>query len=289
MGEVVTGLRLLVEGQRWVARHGRDWRFGMLPALITLAGYAVALVALVVWGDDLVAWATPFAAHWPSLWRGAFRDLLTAVVVGGGLLLAVVSFTAVALLVGGPFYEALAERVEAAEGGAPEAPERPWWRELWIGLRDAVRVLIRVAAFGVVLFALGFVPVLGQTAVPVAGFCVSGYFLVLELAAVAFQRRDVPVKEQLRLLRGHLPMVLGFGVPLVLAFLVPVAAVVLMPGAVAGATLLVRALLPATAAVPAQAGAVPPAPGREARPGSAEPAPWTRDSGSPTDPRRQVM
>jgi CysZ protein len=264
MGEVGTGLRLLFEGQRWMARHGRDWRFGMLPALVTLVGYVAALVVLVLWADDLVVWATPFAAHWSAPWQGLFRDLLTAVLVGGGLLLSVVSFTAVALLVGQPFYEALAGRVEAAEGGAPAGPERPWWRELWIGVRDGVRVLLRVAAFGVVLFALGFVPVLGQTAVPVAGFCVSGFFLVLELAAVAFQRRDVPLKEQLRLLRGHLPMVLGFGVPLVLAFLVPVVAVALMPGAVAGATLLVRRLLPAGdagAAVPPQSGAPAPAEG----------------------------
>jgi len=283
MGELVTGLRLLVEGQRWMARHGRDWRFGMLPALITLLGYAAAVTALVLWADDFAAWATPFAGHWAAPWRGLFRDLLTAVLIGGGLLLAVVSFTAVTLLVGQPFYEALAERVEDAEGGAPEPRRRPWWRELWIGVRDGLRVLMRVAAFGVVLFALGFVPVLGQTVVPVIGFCVSGFFLVQELAAVAFQRRDVPLTAQLRLLRAHLPMVLGFGVPLVVAFLVPVAAVVLMPGAVAGATLLVRALLPADAADPAvppqartaQGGsphAAPPA-GRLRRPGAGSPPP----------------
>jgi len=250
MRDATRGLRLLFEGQRWAVRHGRDWRFGMIPALITFAGYAAALVALAVWADDLSAWATPFADHWASPWAGLFRGLLTAVLFGGGLLLAVISFTAVTLLVGQPFYETVAERVDRAEGGAPEGPERSLWRELWISARDSVRVLLWVAVFGVVLFAAGFLPVVGQTVVPAIGFCVSGFFLTLELAGVALQRREVPLRARIRLLRGRLPLVLGFGVPLVLAFLLPLVAVVLMPGAVAGATLLARELAPAPAAPP---------------------------------------
>lgn len=234
----------MADGQRWAIRHGRDWRFGMVPALLTLVGYAAALVVLALWGADFVDWATPFADHWASPWPGLFRGLLTALLFGGGLLLALISFTAVTLLVGQPFYETLAERVDRAEGGAPEPPDRSLWRELWISAVDSLRVLVRVAAFGIVLFAAGFLPFVGQTVVPVIGFCVSGYFLTLELSGVAFQRRDVPILERIRLLRRRLPLALGFGVPLVLAFLVPFVAVVLMPGAVAGATLLARELAP---------------------------------------------
>ncbi|MFE2432838.1 EI24 domain-containing protein [Streptomyces sp. NPDC059373] len=244
MRDLAAGIRHLAGGQRWVLRHGRWFGFGLLPALITLVGYAAALVVLALWADDATAWATPFADGWSSPWQGLFRGLLTVVVFGGGLLIAVISFTAVTLLVGQPFYESLAERVDETEGGAPDAPELPWWRELWLSARDSVRVLLRVAAFGIALFALGFIPFVGQTVVPVVGFCVSGFFLALELTAVAFQRRAVPLRERLRLLRGRLMLTLGFGVPLVLLFLVPLVAVFAMPGAVAGATLLVRDLLP---------------------------------------------
>ncbi|MBY8877631.1 EI24 domain-containing protein [Actinacidiphila acidipaludis] len=244
MRDLIRGMRLLAEGQRWAIRHGRDWRFGMIPAVLTLVGYAAALVVLALWGVDFVGWATPFADHWASPWAGLFRGLLTALLFGGGLLVAVISFTAVTLLVGQPFYEALAERVDRAEGGAPEPPDRSLWRELWISAVDSLYVLVRVAAFGIVLFAAGFLPVVGQTVVPVIGFCVSGFFLAVELSSVAFQRRDVPMPARVRLLRGRLPLALGFGVPLVLAFLVPFVAVLLMPGAVAGATLLARECVP---------------------------------------------
>lgn len=109
---------------------------------------------------------------------------------------------------------------------------------------------MRVALYGVLLFALGFVPVLGQTVVPALGFCVSGYFLAEELTAVALQRRGLVLKDRLVLLRGRRMMVLGFGVPLALSFLVPFVAVFLMPGAVAGATLLVRDLTAAPVPAP---------------------------------------
>ncbi|WP_435970287.1 EI24 domain-containing protein [Streptomyces sp. Qhu_M48] len=242
MRDLGVGFKYLVQGQKWVGRHGRWFGFGLLPGLVTLVLYAGALVGLGYGADDLAAWATPFADDWTSPWIDILRGTLTALVVALGLFLAVITFTAVTLLVGQPFYESLSEEVDRSEGG--EVPESglPLWRELWISARDSLRVLLRVAFYGILLFACGFIPVVGQTVVPVVGFCVSGFFLTEELAAVALQRRGVELKERLRLLRGRRLAVLGFGVPLTLAFLVPFVAVLLMPGAVAGATLMARDL-----------------------------------------------
>ncbi|MYS11294.1 hypothetical protein GTW71_33810 [Streptomyces sp. SID6041] len=242
MRDLGVGFGYLVKGQKWVATHGRWFGFGLLPGLVTLVLYAGALVGLGYGADDLVSWITPFADDWSSPWLTAFRGALTALVFAFGLFLAVITFTAVTLLVGQPFYESLSEEVDRTEGG--EVPESglPLWRELWISARDSLRVLVRVAFYGILLFACGFIPVVGQTVVPVLGFCVSGFFLAEELTAVAFQRRGVELKERLTLLRGRRLAVLGFGVPLTLAFIVPFVAVFLMPGAVAGATLMAREL-----------------------------------------------
>ncbi|MER8066840.1 EI24 domain-containing protein [Streptomyces sp. NPDC094034] len=242
MHDLGAGFGYLMKGQRWVAGHGRWFGFGLLPGLVTLVLYVGALVGLGYGADNLTAWATPFADDWSSPWLGLFRGSLTVLVFALGLFLAVITFTAVTLLVGQPFYESLSEEVDRAEGG--EVPESglSLWRELWISARDSLRILVRVALYGVLLFALGFLPVVGQTVIPVLGFCVSGFFLAEELTAVALQRRGVELKERLRLLRGRRMLTLGFGVPLTLAFLVPLVAVFLMPGAVAGATLMVREL-----------------------------------------------
>ncbi|MEU6892031.1 EI24 domain-containing protein [Streptomyces sp. NPDC046557] len=248
MGDLVGGFRYLLAGQRWVFGNGRWLGFGLLPGLVSLVLYAGALVGLGFGADDLTAWATPFADHWSAPWLGLFRGFLTALVFALGLFLAVITFTAVTLLIGQPFYESLSEQVDRTEGGEVPESGRGLWRDLWISGRDSVRLLLRVALYGVPLFVLGFVPVIGQTVVPVMGFCVSGYFLTQELTSVALQRRRVDLDEQLALLRGRRALALGFGVPLVLAFLVPLVAVFLMPGAVAGATLMARHLVGADSA-----------------------------------------
>ncbi|MFK0295907.1 EI24 domain-containing protein [Streptomyces sp. NPDC090442] len=247
MRDLVAGVRYLGRGVRWAARNGRWWGFGLIPALIALVLYAGALFTLTLESGDLAAWATPFADGWGSPWQGLLRGLFVALLLAGGLALSVLTFTAVTLLIGDPFYESLSERVEEGAGGCPPGPDRPLWRELGIALRDMAHVLLRAAAFGVLFFALGFLPVVGQTVVPVVGTCVTGFFLTVELTTVAMQRRDIPVRARLRLLRGRWGLAVGFGAPLVLLFLIPLAAVVLTPGAVAGATLLVRDLVPAGA------------------------------------------
>lgn len=242
MGDLAAGMRYLGRGQRWVAGHGRWLGFGLLPALVTFVLEAAALTALALWADDIATWATPFADGWGSPWQTVLRALFAALLWLAAVLLAVLTFTAVTLLIGDPFYEKLSQQVEASQGGCPPGPDRPLWRELWTSLSDSVYVLWRALLFGVPLFVLGFVPVIGQTAVPALGLGVSGFFLTLELVSVAMQRRGIPVRDRLRILRGRKALALGFGVPLVLLFLVPLVAVVLMPGAVAGAALLVRDL-----------------------------------------------
>lgn len=265
MSDLGAGFGYLMKGQRWVAQHGRWFGFGLLPGLVTLVVYAGALIGLGYGADDFVGWATPFADDWSSPWQGILRTGLTALVFVFGLFLAVITFTAVTLLVGQPFYESLSEEVDRSEGGDVPESGLPLWRELWISARDSLRILLRVALYGIILFACGFIPVIGQTVVPAIGFCVSGYFLAEELTAVALQRRGMVLKDRLVLLRGRRMLVLGFGVPLTLAFLIPFVAVFLMPGAVAGATLLARDL---------------------ADPGAAsDPGPVTADSGDAPAPR----
>ncbi|KAA0932086.1 EI24 domain-containing protein [Streptomyces apricus] len=245
MRDLGVGFKYLLRGQRWVVRHGKQFGFGLVPGLITLVLYAAALTALALWGADFTAWATPFADDWSSPWLGLFRGFLTGVLFALALLLSVVTFTAVTLVVGQPFYDSLSEKVDrdvSPDGTAPESG-LPLWRELVISTRDSIRIVIRALIWGVLLFALGFVPFVGQTVVPVIGFFVTGFFLTEELTSIALQRRGIVVRDRLVLLRARRTLVWGFGTPLALAFIVPFVAVFLMPGAVAGATLMARDLL----------------------------------------------
>jgi CysZ protein len=234
------GIGYFARGVRWFARQRRLWWLGVVPALITLLLYAVALGALLYWLDDLERWVTPFADHWSRDARTAAHVLAGLVVLGAAVYLAAVTFTAVTLMVGDPFYEKLAERVEDAHGGAPPEVGGNVLVQGWRAAREGVATVLVTACLGVPLFVAGFVPAVGQTVVPALAACVSGFFLTVELTAFALVRRGYELRDRIRILRRHLPLTVGFGLAVFVVFLIPLGAVVAMPGAVAGATLLAR-------------------------------------------------
>ncbi|MEV4564033.1 EI24 domain-containing protein [Nonomuraea sp. NPDC049419] len=238
------GVGFFFQGLGWVARNGRWWLFGLIPALIAFAVYVAALIFLGTNASDLAAFLTPFADTWS--WREAFRTVVAVALVLGGLAVAVITFTALTLAIGDPFYERLSGEVDPLETD----DDQPWWRTLPRSIRDSLVTLFYVLLFTVPLFFLGFVPVIGQTVVPVVGALVSGFFLTVELTTLAMERRGMARKDRFALLRANKSSALGFGVAVFLLFLVPFVAIVAMPAAVAGAALLVRTRLAPTPPTP---------------------------------------
>ncbi|MGW0805128.1 EI24 domain-containing protein [Nonomuraea sp. NPDC002799] len=238
--DFTAGIGFFIQGFGWVARNGRWWLFGLIPALIAFAVYVVALIFLGTNAADLAEFLTPFADSWS--WRELFRTLVGIALFLGGLTLAVLTFVALTLAIGEPFYEKLSAAADTLE----TAEEQPWWRTLPRSIRDSLVTLFWVLLFTIPLFVLGFVPVVGQTVVPVLGAALSGFFLTVELTTLALERRGMARKQRFALLRANKASALGFGVAVFLLFLVPLVAVIAMPAAVAGAALLVRTRLSPT-------------------------------------------
>ncbi|MFG2085781.1 MULTISPECIES: EI24 domain-containing protein [unclassified Spirillospora] len=238
--DLFNGVGYLLRGIGWAARHPAQWLFGLIPALIVLAVYGAALSFLAFQIDDLAGWVTGFADDWSDAPRTSARVVAGIAIYGASLFLALITFTAVTLLVGDPFYEAIAVRVEESQGGAPPEPDVPLMVQIGRAVKDTLLLGAVALAFAVVFFACGFLPVVGQTVVPVTAALVSGYFLAGELMSIALERRGILRKERFRRMRANRPLVVGFGAATVVVFLIPLGAVLAMPGAVAGGTLLAR-------------------------------------------------
>ncbi|MEE6259321.1 EI24 domain-containing protein [Plantactinospora sonchi] len=216
---------------------------GIVPGLISGALYLAGFAALIYYASDLAELITPFADDWSDWTRDGFRLVAGLALVGLGAMLGVLTFTAVTLVIGDPFYEKISERVEGRYGGVPDEVEVPWWRSLRRSLADSLRLILRSALVGVPLFLAGFIPIVGQFVVPVIAALVGGWFLAVELVGVPFYRRGMRLGDRRRVLRANRPLALGFGVAVFLCFLIPLGAVLLMPAAVAGAALLSRRAL----------------------------------------------
>jgi len=249
-GAVLAGAAFLPRGIGLFVRTRGVRLLGILPVLIAAAVVATLLGAVVAFVDEAAAALTPFADGWSESARTGARVLVGLALVGGSTMFLVVAFAALTSLIGQPFYERVSERVERRLGGVPAVPQPPWWRSLPRATAESAALLALLACCSLPLLLLGFVPVLGQTAVPVVAALVSGFFLAVELFAIPLERRGLRLRARLAFVWHHRRFTVAFGVATFGLFLVPLMNVLALPGAIVGATLLTRELTPAPPEIP---------------------------------------
>lgn len=237
------GIGLLFRGLGMWFTSPKIMFLGAIPALIVGAMYTALIVILLVNIDAVIAWVTPFADGWDEPWRTATRFAAGAALLGLTVLIVVYTFAAITLTVGDVFYEKIWREVETRLGTAPTDSEPPFWTSLRRGIGNGLRLLLNTALIGLSLFALGFIPIVGQTIVPVLGVAFGGWFLAVELTGYAFDARGLTLRDRRRMLGVRRSTTLGFGMAVYVLFLIPFAAIFVMPAAVAGATLLSRSAL----------------------------------------------
>lgn len=237
------GVGLLLRGFRLVFSSPKRVLVGALPAVITAALMITGWVFLFMYIDSIAGWLTGFASSWSETWRNVAEVAVGISVIAVGLGLSVLLFTAITIMIGGPFYEYIAEEVEDELGGVPEAEQVGWWRGLLVGLRGTLLLVGTSILFAIPLFFCGFIPVIGQTVVPVLAVCINGYLLGIELTGIPFTRRGRSFKQRRQALATRRALVLGFAVPAYLLCLIPLAAIIVLPAAMAGGTVLSHRLL----------------------------------------------
>ncbi len=233
------GAGFLVRGLRLWRERPRLMLLGIVPALIVGVLLAGAFVALAVYADDLIDWATPFADDWADAVRSLFRLLLWLLVLVGAAMLAIVTFTGLTLAVGDPFYEKIWKEVELSLGG--DVPDRGvgWLR----GALDGVVLVLMGLATAVLVFLIGLLPLVGAVIGFVLGLVLAGRLLAGELVSRPLEARGMDRAQRAALMRQHRGAMLGFGVCVQACFLVPLGGIAVMPAAVAGATYLAREAL----------------------------------------------
>jgi CysZ protein len=235
-----SGVRLLGAGLRMWITDPRIMLMGAIPALIVAVVYLAGFIVLASNADGIADAVTPFANDWGETARTIVRAAAAVALIGVALLLIVYTFTAVTLAIGSPFYERISRKVESRLGGIGSAVELAFWPGLGRGILDGLRVLAATLGVALLLFAFGFIPLVGQTVVPVLGALAGGWFIALELSGFAFEARAIDGTTKRRMLRADRATTLGFGVATYLVFFIPFAAVIMMPAAVAGGTMLAR-------------------------------------------------
>lgn len=216
---------------------------GLIPGAIS-ACLVVAVVAVFATNlDPITAWVTGFASGWPDV-LAQFVQILAAIALIWALGLTIVyGFTGFTLLIGQPFFEAIARRIDGESGPIPASHERAWLVALLGNIGERLGRLLLAALASVGLFLLGLIPAVGTLIAWTLGALIGGWFLALELTDYPFERRGHRLRYRRFALGRRRRVSLGFGIATFVLFLVPGGAVLTMSAAVAGGTLLSRHVL----------------------------------------------
>ena len=241
--EFLTGAALLPRGLTLILRRPRLFVLGAVPPAITSVVFIAVLVAVTLQLEPIVDWLAPFADGWSPQVATTVRVLVGVALLAGLVLVMVITFTTLTLAIGSPIYDKLSESVEREFGPVPQL-EEPVATGAARAVRQSSAMIGTSALVALPLFAVGFIPVVGQTVVPVVSAAFGGWMLGIELVGPVFERRGrLTLAERRTAMRRRRARVLGFAVPTFFLLAIPVVGAVVFPVATAAGTLLARQLL----------------------------------------------
>ena len=244
ISDAVGGAALLLKGLRFLAQRPKLFWLGAVPPFIMSVIFGVLLVLLITKLSVIGEAITPFADGWAEAARAAMQVLAGVGVLGATLLVMIISFSTLTMAFGAPIYDKISDAVDdELSEGLPDHDE-PWSSSLPRALRQSVGLIAISVAAALPLFLAQFIPLVGQTVIPVLAACFGGWMLAFELIGPGFERRGIPTLAQRRAaMQRRRWRVLGFSVPCVLLLAIPFVAVVVFPVATAGGVFLTRELL----------------------------------------------
>lgn len=255
MRDYLDGAAFLGKGWRLLRQRPRLLLLGMLPAFLVWLVLAGLFVVLLVQLGDLTSWLTPFADDWQETLRSVLRWGLGLAIVLAALLLWASTFTGITLTVGDPFYERVWRGSEELLGPVKLGDGFGFWESF----RDGLKLSLVGVGISLLVLVSGFVPVVGPVLAICLGIALSGRMLARDLLENPLAARGFDKATQRRILEPHARKVHGFGMLCQACFLIPFGGVLIMPAAVAGATALVRDVLPDERGPAYQPGAITPA------------------------------
>ncbi len=234
------GFSLPVQAVRLFLRRPKLLIWAIIPALINLALFVVAVVLLVKTGSGLLSsvWAQPDIVGWLDwallgLWWVVFALMSAAVVVLAYFLILIVGS-----LVASPFNDVLSERVEQALTGQVVGADGGGGVKDWlVSAVGSLKTVLVYLLILVPLFGLNLIPVLGSVLYTVLAALLSSFFLVLDYAGSPLDRRDISFRAKVRLIAANKDFSGGFGASAGLLMFVPVLNLVAMPVLVVAGTI----------------------------------------------------
>lgn len=231
--EIKSGFHYFVAGWHLISKKGLR-RFVIMPVLLNILLLSGVFWLFLSQMRHFIDWFDNYLPDWLG-WLGTIVLILSILMI---LLVFYFVFSMLAGFIAAPFNGLLAEKAERmltgedfSTGGITDF------------IRDVPRMLARewkklLYSFPKLagLFLLGFVPLLGQTVVPVLTFLFTAWMLAIQYCDYPFDNHKISFLRMRDELASRRELNLTFGALIALCTFVPLINFVIIPVAVCGAT-----------------------------------------------------
>jgi CysZ protein len=230
------GITYLPRAAHVLASNRFLWKYVAGPLALNLVVGGALTVVLVGLGWQGVDHLLAMAPDWLAAVGPVLRVVLAGLVLYGvGLLVG-----RVGVVLGAPFYAALAERIELMNMSAEDLPDRHGGilTEIGRAFLFELKKLAMVLGVGALALAANLVPVAGQFAGLVAGGGLAVLLVCLDAFDPPLERRRYRFRQKVGVVFKNLPIALGFGIPAAFLAGVPFLNLLAFPLIMAAGTLI---------------------------------------------------
>lgn len=141
--------------------------------------------------------------------------------------LLIISFYAIILAVGSPFYDLISERIDQLDG--KKKAELSLIVSIKAGLKFSLGYLVITISIAIVNFVASIIPVIGNTLSMVYSFTIGAVGLSFGILVIVYARKNIGFFESIRIGKKWFKDLLLLGVAMKLAAYIPVINVLLFP------------------------------------------------------------
>jgi CysZ protein len=228
LGDFKDGIEAYSRAFRLI-RELRLWFYIIVPGILSLI-YGTGLFFLARGlGPDMAAWLVDI---YPYEWGRDFIGSATIYVAWASIaVLGLILYKYFILILVAPFMSPLSERIESHLLGERDSTRFSIGRvlrEIVRGIRVSLRNILREIFFTLVLFIIGFIPIIGVVSAP-AIFILQSYYAGFGNMDYTLERH-MGVRSSVRFVRSYKGLAMGNGAVFLALLMVPVAGLFMAPG-----------------------------------------------------------
>ncbi len=238
--QVEQGIKAPLAGIRFIKNYPTLLSYFAVPVLINTLVYSAGAYLFFsslgpllhkIFGD-------------PQVWYLKALFIAAGIVFGAVFaLILIITFTAVGLVIAGPFLEVISQKVDEIRLGRDPSPESSMVADIVKSLLGQIKKIIFFFLIQGLCLLVYLIPVFGQIGGAAVQLVVSFFFLAWEFWDFPMDRRKMTFAEKKKFLSDYKYTAVAFGAVCFVYILVPLLNFVMMPMSVAGATILISDLM----------------------------------------------